>query len=43
VNEDQRRGYRFEGAIALDRMIGGLAGSPLNGTSPEGFEPSFQP
>jgi hypothetical protein len=24
VNEDRRRGYRFAGSIALDRMIGGV-------------------
>jgi hypothetical protein len=41
VNEDRRRGYRFEAAIALDRMIGGVLETYSNGTSPEGFEPSF--
>jgi hypothetical protein len=36
VNEERRRGYRFEGAIALDRMIGGVLETYPNGTSPEG-------
>jgi hypothetical protein len=43
VNDERRLGYKFEGAIALDRMIGGVLETYPNGTSPEGFEPSFQP
>jgi len=36
VDEERRRGYRFEGTIALDRMISGLVSTPLNVASPEG-------
>jgi hypothetical protein len=36
VNEDRRRGYRFAGSIALDRMIGGVLETYPNGTSPGG-------
>ena len=36
VSDECRRGYRFEGAIALDRMIGGVLETYPNGTSPEG-------
>ena len=38
VSDERRRGYRFEGAIALDRMIGGVLETYPNGTSPEGFD-----
>jgi hypothetical protein len=45
VREERRVGYRFEGRIALDRMIAGLVGVPALtaklhqlGTSPAGFE-----
>ena len=37
VDEDRRRGYRFEGTIALDRMISGLVATPRNVASPAGF------
>ena len=43
VNEERRRGYRFEGTIALDRMISGLVATPLNVASPAEFEPAFGP
>jgi hypothetical protein len=40
VEDARRRGYRFEGTIALDRMIAGLVTTPLRVTSPEGFDAS---
>ena len=43
VNEERRRGYVFEGLIALDRLIAGVLELPTKVASPEGFEPSFQP
>ena len=33
VNDEQRRGYKLEAAIALDRMIGGVLETYPNGTS----------
>jgi hypothetical protein len=38
VSDERRRGYRLEGAIALDRMIGGVLETYPNGTSPEGLD-----
>ncbi len=39
------RRYRFTGAIALDRLVAGVIDLKTcdRVTSPEGFEPSFQP
>ena len=41
VDEERRRGYRFEGTIAHDRMISGLVATPLNVASPAGFVASW--
>ncbi len=36
VNEERRRGYVFEGLIALDRLIAGVLELPTKVASPEG-------
>ena len=41
VVEDRRRGYAFEGAIALDRLVAGVVHLPTNVASPAGFEPAL--
>jgi hypothetical protein len=42
VDDEGRRGYRFEGTIALDRIVAGIVDLPLKtrggGTSPAGFD-----
>lgn len=38
---EQRRGYKFEGAIALDRLLVGVVDLPTKVASPTGFEPVF--
>ena len=45
VIDARRRGYAFEGAIALDRLVSGVITLPaLTGVaSPAGFEPAFWP
>jgi site-specific DNA recombinase len=43
IIDGRRRGYRFEGAIALDRLVSKAVTLPTFGTSPTGFEPVFQP
>jgi Recombinase zinc beta ribbon domain len=50
VIEEHRRGYRFEGRLALDRIIAGLVPVPEISAklhqlmaSPAGFEPAFRP
>jgi hypothetical protein len=37
VTDERRRGYRFEGRIALDRIIAGVLETYPKGTSPAGF------
>ena len=41
IIEDRRRGYAFEGAIALDRLLSGVVDLPPKVASPAGFEPAF--
>ena len=36
VTDERRRGYRFKGAIALDRMIAGVLETYPNGYVPRG-------
>ena len=36
VNEGRRRGYAFEGRIALDRLLAGVLELPTKVASPEG-------
>lgn len=43
VNDGRRRGYAFEGTIALDRLVAGVVDLPTVVASPPGFEPGFQP
>ena len=43
VNEARRRGYAFEGTIALDRLLAGVVDLPTKVASPTGFEPVFWP
>ncbi len=44
VGQDHQRGYRFRGALALERLIGGEAlQTSLSMVAPTGFEPVFQP
>ena len=45
VVDERRRGYRFAGALALDRVVDGVVNlKTLTGmASPAGFEPAFQP
>jgi hypothetical protein len=43
VVDERRRGYRFEGAVALDRLVSGVVALPTGLASPTGFEPVFQP
>jgi hypothetical protein len=47
VNDGRRRGYRFEGTIALDRLLSGVVDLPqitrAKVASPTGFEPVFWP
>jgi site-specific DNA recombinase len=43
VVDERRRGYRFEGAVALDRLVAGVVELPTGVVSPTGFEPVFQP
>jgi site-specific DNA recombinase len=38
VMEEQRRGYAFRGAIALDRLIAGVVDLPTKVASPTGFD-----
>jgi len=38
VVEERRRGYAFEGRLALDRMLAGLVPLPLLVASPAGIE-----
>ncbi len=38
VNEERRRGYVFEGLIALDRLIAGVLELPTKVASPAGME-----
>jgi hypothetical protein len=39
VAEDRRRGYRFEGAVALDRLVSGVVDLPTRVASPKGRSP----
>jgi site-specific DNA recombinase len=41
VNDERRRGYAFEGSIALDRLLAGVVDLPTVVASPTGFEPVF--
>jgi hypothetical protein len=41
--EERRRGYAFEGVIALDRLVSGVVELPTRLASPAGFEPAFWP
>jgi hypothetical protein len=43
--DERRKRYRFTGAVALDRLVAGVIDlkTLTRVTSPEGFEPSFQP
>jgi hypothetical protein len=43
VLEQRKRAYRFTGTITLEKLLSGLVELPTRVTSPEGFEPSFQP
>ena len=43
INDGRRRGYAFEGTIALDRLLAGVVGLPTKVASPTGFEPVFWP
>ena len=43
VVDERRRGYAFEGAIALDRFLSGVVELPPVVASPAGFEPAFWP
>jgi hypothetical protein len=43
VIDGWRRGYAFEGLIALDRLLAGLVELPPKVASPAGFEPAFWP
>ena len=38
VVDERRRGYRFEGAIALDRLVSGIVDLPTGVASPTGFD-----
>jgi hypothetical protein len=38
VNEERRRGYAFEGMIALDRLLAGVLELPTKVASPEGLD-----
>ncbi|CAN5873292.1 hypothetical protein BH24ACI5_BH24ACI5_26480 [soil metagenome] len=41
IVEERRRGYAFEGTIALDRLLAGVVDLPTVVASPAGFEPAF--
>jgi hypothetical protein len=41
VNDGKRRGYRFEGTIALDRLIAGVVDLPTKVASPTGVVPEW--
>ena len=43
VDDGRRRGYTFEGRIALDRLLAGVVELPTKVASPTGFEPVFWP
>ena len=43
IVEERRRGYAFEGLIALDRLLAGVVELPPKLASPAGFEPAFWP
>ena len=44
VGAGRQRGYRFRGALAIERLIGGEAfQTSLSMVAPTGFEPVFQP
>jgi hypothetical protein len=43
VVDERRRAYRFTGTITLAKLLSGVVELPTRVTSPEGFEPSFQP
>ena len=43
ITEPRRRGYTFEGTIALDRVLAGVLELPTVVASPAGFEPAFWP
>jgi hypothetical protein len=43
VADGRRRGYAFEGVIALDRLLAGVVELPTKMASPTGFEPVFWP
>ena len=44
VVDERRRGYRFTGAVALDRLVSGVIELPTPSVeSQAGFEPAFQP
>jgi site-specific DNA recombinase len=43
VREERRRGYAFEGMLALDRLLAGVVDLPTVVASPAGFEPAFWP
>ncbi|MEO7135448.1 MAG: hypothetical protein ABI024_14650 [Vicinamibacterales bacterium] len=41
IVEERRRGYAFEGTIALDQLLAGVVELPTVVASPAGFEPAF--
>ena len=41
--DGRRRGYTFEGTIALDKLVTGVVDLPTKVASPTGFEPVFWP
>ncbi len=43
VSDGRRRGYAFEGTLALDRLLCGVVDLPPRLASPTGFEPVFWP
>jgi hypothetical protein len=43
ISDGRRRGYAFQGTIALDRLLVGLVEFPQGVASPAGFEPAFWP
>jgi hypothetical protein len=43
IVDERRRGYAFEGVIALDRFLSGVVELPPKVASPTGFEPVFWP
>ena len=43
VVDERRRAYRFEGAIALDKLVAGVVDLPTKVASPTGFDDFLRP